>query len=83
MEIYTYKGISDGKYVEGDIEALNQDEASHKLKEQKIIITNLVRAVKGKKKEDKETKGSQIVGWHSWEEELVDCRIIEVSGEYT
>ena len=32
MEIYTYKGISDGKYVEGDIEALNLDEASHKLK---------------------------------------------------
>ena len=47
MEIYNYKGISDGKYVEGDIEALNLDEASHKLKEQKVIITNLI---KGKKK---------------------------------
>ena len=41
MDTYAYKGISDGKYVEGDIEALNQDEASHKLKEQKIIITNM------------------------------------------
>ena len=41
MEFYTYKGISAGKYVEGEIEALNQDEASHKLKEQKLIITNL------------------------------------------
>ena len=54
-ETYTYKGISAGKYVEGDIEALNQEEASFKLKEQKIIITNLVKskkkkAVKGKKK---------------------------------
>ena len=49
MDIFTYKGISAGKYVEGEIEALNQDEASHKLKEQKIIITNLV---KGKKKKD-------------------------------
>ena len=39
METFTYKGISEGKYVEGDIEALNQDEASHKLKEQKIIKT--------------------------------------------
>ena len=39
MEVYTYKGISAGKYVEGVVEALNQDEASHKLKEQKIIIT--------------------------------------------
>ena len=56
MDTYAYKGISDGKYVEGDIEALNQDEASHKLKEQKIIITNLVRAVKGKKKENKEKR---------------------------
>ena len=43
MEAYIYKGISDGKYVEGDIEALNLDEASHKLKEQKIIINNIAR----------------------------------------
>ena len=48
MEAFTYKGITDGKYVEGDIEALNLDEASHKLKEQKIIITNLVRTSKKK-----------------------------------
>ena len=48
MEFYTYKGISVGKYVEGEIEALNQDEASHKLKEQKVIITNLVRSKKKK-----------------------------------
>ena len=34
MEAFTYKGISAGKYVEGEIEALNPDEASHKLKEQ-------------------------------------------------
>ena len=56
MDTFTYKGISDGKYVEGNIEALNSDEASHKLKEQKIIITNLIRAVKGKKKEEKGPK---------------------------
>ena len=54
-ETYTYKGISGGKYIEGDVEALNQEEASFKLKEQKIIITNLVRskkktATKAKKK---------------------------------
>ena len=49
METFTYKGISEGKYVEGDIEALNQDEASHKLKEQKVIITNLTRLKKKKK----------------------------------
>ena len=43
---FQYKGISQGKYVEGDIEALNNDEAAHKLKEQKIIITKLVKAKK-------------------------------------
>ena len=55
-ETYTYKGISAGKYVEGDIEALNQEEASFKLKEQKIIITNLVRASKKNKKDSKDKK---------------------------
>ena len=53
-ETFTYKGISAGKYVEGDIEALNQEEASFKLKEQKIIITKLVKTKK--KKYEKEKK---------------------------
>ncbi len=47
MELYTYKGISSGKYIEGEIEAINQEEASHKLKEQKIIITNCIVHKKG------------------------------------
>ena len=65
MEAFTYKGISDGKYVDGEIEALNIDEASHKLKEQKIIITNIVRSSKKKKsgeKEKKKGKGSSLFG---------------------
>ena len=64
MEAYTYKGISSGKYVEGEIEALNQDEASFKLKEQKIIITNLIKVAKkkGAKKEKKKSKGSSLFG---------------------
>ena len=57
MEAFTYIGISEGKYVDGEIEALNLDEASHKLKEQKIIITNIVRTSKkkkdGRKREEK------------------------------
>jgi len=56
MEAFTYKGISAGKYIEGEIEALNQEEASHKLKEQKIIITSLIRTKK-KKGEKKAKKG--------------------------
>ena len=55
MDFFTYKGIAAGKYVEGEIEALNQEEASHKLKEQKIIITSLIRTKK--KKDEKKGKG--------------------------
>ena len=60
MEVYTYKGISAGKYVEGEVEALNQDEASHKLKEQKIIITNLIKSKKKKGKITDKKKGAQF-----------------------
>ena len=42
-ETFSYKGISAGKYIEGEIEAINQEEASFKLKEQKVIITKLTR----------------------------------------
>ena len=61
MEAFTYKGISAGKYVEGEIEALNQEEASHKLKEQKIIITNLIRSKK--KKDQGMGKGKKGAGF--------------------
>ena len=58
MELFTYKGIAEGKYVEGEIEALNQDEASHKLKEQKVIITNLAKSKK--KKAEAKDKGKNL-----------------------
>ena len=58
MEAFTYKGISAGKYVEGEVEALNQEEASHKLKEQKIIITNLNKSKKKKDGKKEKTKGA-------------------------
>ena len=50
---FQYKGISQGKYVEGEIEALNNSEAAYKLKEQKVIITKLIEA---KKKEVEKAK---------------------------
>ena len=64
MEVFTYKGISAGKYVEGEIEALNQDEASFKLKEQKVIITNLIKTKKkkGEIKEKAKGKGFSLFG---------------------
>ena len=55
-ETFTYKGISAGKYVEGTIEAISQDEANFKLKEQKIIITNITRTKK-KAAEKKKASG--------------------------
>ena len=63
MDTFSYKGISDGKYVEGEIEALNQDEASHKLKEQKVIITNLIKSKKKKDKDQKKAKGKKGGGF--------------------
>ena len=60
-ETFTYKGISAGKYIEGNIEAINEEEASFKLKEQKIIITNLSKT---KKKKAVKTK-KKVVAFHS------------------
>ena len=45
-ETFSYKGISAGRYVEGNIEAVNQDEPSFKLKAKKIIITKKTRIKK-------------------------------------
>jgi len=62
MELFTYKGISAGKYVDGELEALNLDEASHLLKEKKIIITYLVRSKKKKGEKKAKAKGSSLFG---------------------
>ena len=58
-ETYSYKGISAGKYVEGTTDALSQEEASFKLKDQKIIITKLIRTKK-KAAEKKKSGGSSF-----------------------
>ena len=62
MEAFTYKGISEGKYIEGDIEAINLDEASHLLKEKKIIITNINKSKKKKEGAKKKSSGSSFFG---------------------
>ena len=59
---FQYKGISLGKYVEGEIEALNNAEAADKLKHQKIIITKLIQAKKKKKEDKKKEKISFSFG---------------------
>ena len=60
-ETFTYKGISAGKYVEGEIEAISQEEANYKLKEQKIIITNIVRTKKKQQKKRKKKVGAFLL----------------------
>jgi len=59
---FEYKGISAGKYVEGEIEALNNSEAAYKLKEQKVIITKLIQAKKKKEVKQKKKSGSFSFG---------------------
>ena len=59
---FQYKGISQGKYVEGEIEAINNAEAAHKLKEQKVIITRLTEFKKKKKVDKKKEKTSFSFG---------------------
>ena len=60
-ETFSYKGISAGKYIEGEIEAINQEEASFKLKEQKIIITNLTKLKRKKLKKKKAKKAAFLL----------------------
>ena len=60
-ETFTYKGISAGKYVEGEIEAISQEEANYKLKEQKIIITNIARTKKKQQKKRKKRVGAFLL----------------------
>ena len=56
MLSFEYKGIAAGKYIEGEIEAINNAEAAHKLKEQKVIITKLTQSKKKKKEAKKKKK---------------------------
>ena len=71
---FAYKGISYGKYVEGEIEALNNSEAAHKLKEQKIIITKLVESKKKKVIVKKDKQGFSFGTGVKAKDILVFCK---------
>ena len=71
---FQYKGISYGKYVEGEIEALNNSEAAHKLKEQKIIITKLQQAKKKVAEKKKEKTSFSFGTGVKAKEILVFCK---------
>ena len=71
---FEYKGISLGKYVEGEIEALNNAEAAHKLKEQKVIITKLKEAKKKKAAVKKEKTSFTFGTGIKAQEILIFCK---------
>ena len=71
---FEYKGISYGKYVEGEIEALNNAEAAHKLKEQKVIITKLKETKKKKAVTKKEKKSFSFGTGVKAQEILIFCK---------
>ena len=71
---FEYKGISQGKYVEGEIEALNNAEAAHKLKDQKVIITKLKEAKKKKAVAKKEKTSFSFGTGIKAKEILIFCK---------
>ena len=71
---FEYKGISYGKYVEGEIEALNNAEAAHKLKEQKVIITKLKETKKKKSVVKKDKKSFSFGTGIKAQEILIFCK---------
>jgi len=54
--MYTYRGVQNNKYTTGEVEAINKDEATYKLKEQKIIITFLVKVSGKEEAQEKKVK---------------------------
>ena len=77
-ETFTYKGISAGKYVEGTIEAISQEEANFKLKEQKIIITNIVRT----KKKAAEKKKKEGGGFKLFKQKIKPSDVVIFSKQF-
>jgi type IV pilus assembly protein PilC len=59
MPIYAWKGLKDSQYATGRIEGINREEAAFKVKEQKVIITSLVRLSGAEVVEEKPSETSQ------------------------
>lgn len=59
MPVYAWKGLKDSQYATGRIEGINREEAAFKVKEQKVIITSLVRLSGAEVVEEKPTETSR------------------------
>ncbi len=56
MPDFEWKGIQNKQYVSGTVNALTRDEAAYKLKVDGIIITQLIKKLRGAEKEIKERR---------------------------
>jgi type IV pilus assembly protein PilC len=52
MQNFDWKGIKDTQYLKGTISALTRDEAAYKLKQDGVIITQLIKAVEANPSRD-------------------------------
>jgi type IV pilus assembly protein PilC len=57
--MYIYRGIQNNKYTTGEVEAINKDEATYKLKKQKMIITSLIKVSGKEEVQEKKVKKSK------------------------
>ena len=57
--MYIYRGIQNNKYTAGEVEAINKDEATYKLKKQKMIITSLIKVSGKEEVQEKKVKKSK------------------------
>ncbi len=57
---FKYKGLQNNRYIDGEILAINRDEAVFKLKNQKIIVTSLKKISGKEESKKKENKNKKI-----------------------
>ena len=57
MASFSYKGLKDGRYIDGLLDALDKDEAIFKLKKEKVIISHL-------KEDGKKIGFSKSINWN-------------------
>jgi len=60
MPLYDWKGIKDGKPSEGDVQANTREEAAHKLRLERIIVTHLDLSPEEQKRKAKPVKKTKV-----------------------
>ena len=60
MPLYDWKGIKDGKPSEGEVQANSREEAAHKLRLEKVIVTHLELSAEDQKRKAKPVKKTKV-----------------------